>query len=119
MALFDAGTGALPAAAGCGTLGVCRPQPPAPRSLPMTAWMLALVILAGVDNQREKPEPTLSPADEKFLAGLLKEFVYDPPPEAKRVAVTIQGHGMWGNRYAIGREGWLVPGKDGKPGRVF
>ncbi|QEL20687.1 hypothetical protein [Limnoglobus roseus] len=62
-------------------------------------------------------EPTLAAADKKYLDGLMADFLFDPKG-AERVAVPVVVRTVWATADEGTTEGWLVPAKDGKPGRV-
>jgi hypothetical protein len=64
-------------------------------------------------------EPGLSAEDKKYLDGLLKDFLFDPPKDAERVGVKVTVRTVWGGAGEATRAGWHVPGENGKPGRVF
>ncbi len=59
----------------------------------------------------------LSAADQKFLDGLMQQFLFDPKG-AQYVRVKTTARDVWAASRTIQREGWLVPGQDGKTARV-
>ena len=61
--------------------------------------------------------PVLSAADQKFLDGLMQQFLFDPKG-AQYVRVKTTARDVWAASRTIQREGWLVPGQDGKTARV-
>src|SRR5262249_56698735 len=82
-----------------------RPQPPPPASPP--------------SPDVEQLPKRLSSADAQLLEDLLKEFLFDPPKEAKRVRIQAPAHIRGESRTEqVAREGWLVAGNNGEPGRV-
>ena len=46
------------------------------------------------------------------------DFLFDPSG-AERVSVKVTVRSVWGGAGDMAAEGWYVPGKDGKPGRVY
>lgn len=68
-------------------------------------------------DDKEK-EPTLTAEDKTLLDGLFKDFLFDPTG-AERVSVKATVRTVWAASREAEVEGWLVPGKDGKPGRVY
>jgi len=63
-------------------------------------------------------DPVLTAEDKKYLDGLMKEFLFDPIG-AERVSVKANIHTIWGVPNEVEIECWLVPGKVGRPGRVY
>jgi hypothetical protein len=74
-----------------------------------------------VDPGFVQPLPKrLSAADAQFLNGLMKEFLFDPPMQAKRVRFKAPAHVPGETKpEQVEREGWLVPGNNGEAGRVY
>jgi tetratricopeptide (TPR) repeat protein len=72
-------------------------------------------------NTDAQPLPKkLSLADVQFLEGLLKDFLFDPPKEAKRVRFKAPAHIPGESQLEqVDREGWLVPSSKGEPARVY
>ncbi|WP_157370000.1 hypothetical protein [Zavarzinella formosa] len=60
----------------------------------------------------------LTDEDKKFLAALVKDFLFDPAG-AERVSVPVVIRTVWTRSEKKTTEGWLVAGKDGNPDRVF
>jgi hypothetical protein len=60
----------------------------------------------------------LSGEDAKYLNKLLKDFLFDPAG-AERVSVKVIVRSVWGSASEVPTDGWYVPGKNGKPGRVY
>lgn len=63
-------------------------------------------------------EPALTAEDKKYLDGLMREFLFDPKG-AERVTVPTVVRTVWASADEVAADGWLVPGKDGRPGRVY
>src|SRR5262249_14809132 len=80
--------------------------------------VLLPVALTGRASAAPQGQPALSAEDKKYLDGLLKEFLFDPPKRAVRVTVQVEVHDVSGFKYSEQAKGWLEPGQDGKPGRV-
>jgi hypothetical protein len=78
--------------------------------------LLFFVTAAAWATAADKP-PALSAEDKKYLDGLMKEFLFDPKG-AERVNVKTVVRTVWAASREVQAEGWLVPAKDGKPGRV-
>jgi hypothetical protein len=83
---------------------------------------LALALLCAAAcvgrSRAEEKEPVLTDDDRKYLDGLMKEFLFDPQG-AERVAVKVVVRSVWGSAGEGAAEGWFVPGKGDRPGRVF
>jgi hypothetical protein len=78
-------------------------------AVPLVALLLAVAVRG--EPAQESP---LAAEDRRLLEGLLADFLFDPRG-AERVSVKFDLDGGRSKK----REGWLVAGKDGKPGRVF
>ena len=68
-------------------------------------------------DDAEKPI-SLSDDDKKHLDRLFQDFLFDPKG-AERVAFKSFTRTVWDDSVETDTEGWLVAGKDGKPGRVY
>ena len=79
------------------------------------AVALLPLLLAGPSRAEE---PTLSPADEELLVGLLEGPLFDPPPGAKRVRVPVQLRTCWASSHEVEREAWLLPATQDRPATV-
>src|SRR5438552_14243295 len=90
----------------------------------MSAQPMLLVIplfalcTAGVSVRGGDTKTLLSGEDKKYLDKLMKDFLFDPSG-AERVTVKVTVRSVWGGASEMAAEGWYVPGKDGKPGRVY
>jgi hypothetical protein len=90
----------------------------------MTRWPLPLSLLVavmsmfGVWPRAQADGKPLTAADRKLLDGLIQQFLFDPQG-AEFVRVKTLRH--WGNTRVseVERLGWLRPGKDGQPARVY
>jgi hypothetical protein len=72
------------------------------------------------DPDVQPPPKRLSAADAQLLDGLLKEFLFDPPAQAKRVRFKAPAHVPGETKpEQVEREGWLVLGNNGAAGRVY
>ncbi len=88
-----------------------------PRRLSLVVALLLFSSVVGRVPAVDKA-PTLTAEDKKYLDGLMKEFLFDPNG-AERVTVKVVVRTVWASSRDTTAEGWLVAGKDGKPGRVF
>jgi hypothetical protein len=89
------------------------------RIAPFFNGILAVVALAPAEAAEPAAKaPVLSAADQKLLDGLLKQFLFDPQG-AQYVRVKTPCRTAWAREGEVLREGWLVPGQNGKPARVF
>lgn len=88
---------------------------------PLKWSFLAVMALAmGIGSTRAQPaEPKLTPQDEKFLDSLLKDVLYDPPADARRVRLRSIRPQIWDYGRHGWSEAWLVKGKSGKPDQIF
>src|SRR5438552_14397214 len=73
------------------------------------------VCKAGGDDAKSQ---TLSAEDRKLLDGLIQQFLFDPRG-AQRVLVKTVERSVWTRKEDVERAAWLVPGKEGKPARVY
>jgi hypothetical protein len=62
--------------------------------------------------------PALTAKDREFLAGLVKQFLFDPKG-AQRVRVQTIRRTAWRTAQEALREGWLVAGAKDQPDRVY
>src|SRR5439155_5098096 len=66
----------------------------------------------------EAKNQALSAEDRKLLDGLIQQFLFDPRG-AQRVLVKAVERSVWTRKEDVERPAWLVPGKEGKPARVY
>ena len=88
---------------------------------PHTLSFVAAVLFSSmvvVQAHAVEETPSLTAEDKQYLDGLMREFLFDPEG-AERVAVKTVARTVRATVEEITAEGWLVAGKDGKPGRVF
>jgi hypothetical protein len=83
--------------------------------LVLALLLFALVVRPTVAAEKE---PRLTVEDKKYLDSLMKEFLFDPQG-AERVRVKTVVRTVWASAGETTAEGWLCPGKDGKPGQVY
>ena len=82
----------------------------------LVGWMVILAIAALAPTEAAEPAAKatgLSAADQKLLDGLMKQFLFDPKG-AQYVRVKTTCRTVWASTGEILREGWLVPGQNGK-----
>ena len=89
------------------------------RAIQCLCGILAIAALSAVEAAEPAAKATaLSAADQKFLDGLLaKQLLFDPKG-AQYVRVKTTCRTVWATAGEIQREGWLVPGQDGKTARI-
>src|SRR5207253_2408377 len=73
--------------------------------------LVACASLAGV-SAAQQGNPSLSKADEKLLASLVRDVLFDPQG-AERVRVIVRPRTPW-QPHEEAREGWLVKAKSGE-----
>ena len=88
------------------------------RYMPLILASLLLGTLAFWAIAAEPKGSALTADDKKHLDGLMKEFLFDPTG-GERVRVNIVVRTVWGEEGKREVAGWFVPGKEGKPGRVY
>ncbi len=82
----------------------------------LVGWMVILAIAALAPTEAAEPAAkatVLSAADQKLLDSLMKQFLFDPKG-AQYVRVKTTCRTVWASTREILREGWLVPGQNGK-----
>ena len=82
----------------------------------LVGWMVILAIAALAPTEAAEPAAkatVLSAADQKLLDSLMKQFLFDPKG-AQYVRVKTTCRTVWASTGEILREGWLVPGQNGK-----
>jgi hypothetical protein len=87
----------------------------------LVGWMVVLIFAALVPADAAGPAAKatgLSAADQKLLDGLMKQFLFDPKG-APYVRVKTTCRTVWATTAEVRREGWLVPGQNGKIGTVY
>lgn len=76
------------------------------------AIMFVFSLASSLHAQADK-QPRLREDDEKLLSSLVREFLFAPPLDAKRVQVRIKAPGWYEKAEEQVREGWLVRDKAG------
>ncbi len=88
------------------------------RTAQLLGGILAVVAMAPARAAEPAARPpALSAADQKLLDGLLKQSLFDPQG-AQYVRVKTMCRTVWASEGDVLREGWLVPGQNGKTATV-
>jgi len=79
----------------------------------VTVVLLLSAVLASTDAAAAKG-PRLTVQDERYLAGLMQEFLFDPPAGARRARVYRPVRSVWGTLDFEPAEGWLVSSEEAR-----
>jgi hypothetical protein len=84
----------------------------------MILLITSFVCAADLNLLGSNEKAQLSSEDAKYLDKLMREFLFDPTG-AERVSIKVIVRSVWGGAGETAADGWYVPGKEGKPGRVY